>query len=394
MRIDELDYELPPERIATRAVEPRDAARLMVVRRPRNRKDGSIAPGQPPEVVHARVADLPELGIVGAGDVMVVNRVRVAPARFEGVRAATGGRVRGLWLPPEGGPDSRDAGWRVMLEAKGTLTPGERVTLDAAASLGLVASLGGGVWRATLEAGGRTTAEVLAAVGAVPLPPYILKQRRARGEAVDQREDAERYNTVFAPAPGMDPSTALDGLRSESELGVAAPTAGLHFTAGLLARLDAAGVRRAAVTLCVGPGTFLPIRGDTVEGHTMHREWCSVPPDTVAALRAARAASRRVFVVGTTTVRTLESLPRDLPDGAGWAGDTDLYIHPQAVARGGFTWRYTDALMTNFHLPRSTLLAMVAALPGVGLDTLMRLYRTAIDEGYRFYSYGDAMVVV
>ncbi len=208
--------------------------------------------------------------------------------------------------------------------------------------------------------------------------------RRAReraGDAADLPGDAARYQTVFA-----DP-------RPEAARSVAAPTAGLHLTPAVLDALAAAGVGRAAVTLEVGPGTFLPVKHDVLDDHPMHAERWHASAATLGALATNRRAGGRVLAVGTTSVRTLESLPSPLPDpppAAGLSDDTNLFIRPDA----GFTFRNTDLLLTNFHLPRSTLLALVAALPGVGLDRLLGWYAEAIAEGYRFYSFGDAMVVV
>ncbi len=357
MRIEALDYDLPPELIATEPAEPRDSARLMVIHRDSGR------------IEHRRVRDLPDLGVFQPGDLIVVNQTRVLPARFEAVRAGTGGKVRGLYLAS---PDPQH--WHVMLETRGKLTPGERIILDDRAGFTLVEPRGGGEWLARYTG----DADALQRLGATPLPPYIQKARKQAGGPEVTPEDAQRYNTVYAAEPGS----------------VAAPTAGLHFTPELLNRLEAAGARRAAVTLHVGLGTFAPIRVDDVDQHPIHREWIEIPPATIAALREART----VTPIGTTSVRALESLPpRKQATTAqcphGHRGETDLYITPAAVA-AGFRFRFTDHLLTNFHLPRSTLLALVASLPGVGLERLHDWYRQAIAERYRFYSYGDAMLIV
>ncbi|MEX0744800.1 MAG: tRNA preQ1(34) S-adenosylmethionine ribosyltransferase-isomerase QueA [Phycisphaeraceae bacterium] len=364
MRADQLDYVLPDRLIATRPAEPRDAARLMVVHRDTGR------------VEHRHVRDLPDLGIVEPGDLLVANRTRVLPAAFEGVRERTGGKVGGLYLR------SLDAQtWQVMLESRGRLQPGERIVLAEAgererepAVLELTESVGGGQWQVRCL-GDEPVEALLGRVGHTPLPPYIQRARKARDEAAQSGDDPTRYNTVFADVPGS----------------VAAPTAGLHFTDALLARLDAVGVRRTTLTLHVGPGTFMPIRSETLDEHEMHEEWINVPAAALDALRHTRQAGRRTLVVGTTSVRALESLPEqwDAIDGD-FTTNTRLFIRPDA----GFRFRFTDRLMTNFHLPRSTLLAMVAALPGVGLDRLMQWYAEAIDREYRFYSYGDAMLIV
>jgi S-adenosylmethionine:tRNA ribosyltransferase-isomerase len=352
MRTADLDYELPTDRIAVSPAEPRDAARLMVVRR----AAGTIE--------HRRVRDLPELGVVGRGDLMVVNQSRVLPARFEGVRVGTGGRVSGLHLC-----EPRRGTWRVLIEARGSLRPGETIRLADDAALRLEHRIERGEWEAALE-GDVDTLTLLSRVGTPPLPPYIRRARRALHLPQVSPEDTPRYNTVYAREPGS----------------VAAPTAGLHFTPDLLTRLDAMGVERAAVTLHVGLGTFAPVEVDQLESHRLHSEWTHVPAATLAALARARAACGRILAVGTTTVRTLESLPEPPPE-ADHTADTALMILP------GFAFRYTDLLLTNFHLPRSTLMALVAALPGVGVDNLRQWYAVAIAEGYRFYSYGDAMLL-
>lgn len=366
MKTDALDYDLPDDRIATTPAEPRDSARLLLVRR----GTGVIE--------HRRVADLPRLGVVQPGDLMLVNQTRVLPAYLECQRTATGGKVSGLYV----GSDTRGR-WQVMLESRGTLKPGETIALGDSDNIAntdtleLIEPLGGGQWLAQLQADADTPS-VLERVGRTPLPPYIRKQRRKLGLDDLNDDDLQRYNTVYAGLAGS----------------VAAPTAGLHFTDRLLDELSTMGVGRAAVDLHVGPGTFAPVRSDTLEEHAMHEEWFSVPRHTLDAIRDTRAAGGRLFVVGTTTVRALESLPADAmePDAhpEGVTATTDLFIHPDAH----FTFRFTDRLMTNFHLPKSTLLALVASLPGVGLGRLMDAYRQAVDERYRFYSYGDAMIVV
>lgn len=357
MRTDALDYHLPPGRIATRPAEPRDAARLLLA----DRATGSVS--------HHRVRDLPGLGLFAASDLLVLNQTRVIPASFEGTRRATGGRVRGLYLHA---PDARH--WRVMLEARGTLGKQERIDLDGRTHLTLTERIEGGEWLARYH-GDEPTEALLQRLGRPPLPPYIHKARRAQREPEQRSDDVERYNTVYARDAGS----------------VAAPTAGLHFTPELLAALEAQGVRRATVTLHVGRGTFEPVRTDTLDAHRMHEEWIHVPQDTIAALRETRRAGGRILAVGTTTVRALESLPEPIETiREDYTARTDLFIHPEAE----FRFRFTDRLLTNFHLPRSTLLAMVAALPGVGLGRLMQWYQAAINEQYRFYSYGDAMLIV
>ncbi len=366
VRTDALDFDLPDGLIATTPAEPRDSARLMVIHR------------ETQTLEHRRVRDLPELGVVKSGDLMVVNRSRVLPAYLEGVRTKTDGKVTGLFLDTE-----PNGVWSLMIETRGKPEPGETITLGDELNLELLKRTAPGMWSAqprnatgaTLDQGRSFAA--LQRVGRPPLPPYIRKARKTLGLPELNEADVARYNTVYADDPGS----------------VAAPTAGLHFTPELLTRLDQLEVRRAGVTLHVGVGTFMPVRADHLDDHDMHAERYHVPADTLTALHDTRQRGGRTLVVGTTAVRTLESLPHPLPDAVerpdGLAGETRLFIRPDA----GFTFRHTDALLTNFHLPRSTLLAMVAALPGVGLENLLAWYREAIEHGYRFYSYGDAMLL-
>ncbi len=370
----DLEYDLPPALVATKAAEPRDAAKLMVVRRD---ADCSIE--------HRHVRDLAtnigeSTGILQPGDLLVFNQSRVLPAFLEGVRMNTGGRVTGLYLESAQSTADHAVRWRVMLESRGKLQVGEHITLDDNASLELIEGEGGGQWIVALHAN-TDTFTVLNRVGQTPLPPYIQTARRKAAQAERTPEDQERYNTVYATDPGS----------------VAAPTAGLHFTDELLASLDAVGIGRAFVTLHVGLGTFAPVRAERVEEHNIHSEWINVPAATIAELKATRDAAGRIIPVGTTTVRALESLPdnwRDAEHAAGYSTDTSLYITPPEDVNAGYPFRFTDALMTNFHLPRSTLLALVAALPSVGLARLKDAYRVAIENEYRFYSYGDAMIVL
>jgi len=364
VRTQALDYHLPDDLIATQPAEPRDSARLLLLRRDTKTLE------------HHRVSDLPRLGVLQSGDLMLVNQTRVLPAYITGQRTTTGGRVSGLYL--ESDPQGR---WHLLLESRGSLKPGETITLgeDTAspAQLELIESAGGGAWVAQLK-NDENAAAVLNRIGRTPLPPYIRKQRRKLGLDEVNTADQQRYNTVYAGAAGS----------------VAAPTAGLHFTQPLLSAIENLGVRRAAVDLHVGIGTFAPVRSDTLESHEMHAESYTVPRSTLDLIQQTRAAGGRLFVVGTTTVRALESLPADAlepgryPDGI--SATTRLFIHPDA----GFTFRFVDRLMTNFHLPRSTLLAMIASLPGVGLDRLQQTYAQAVENRYRFYSYGDAMLIV
>jgi len=337
MRLAELDYPLPEALIAQAPAPERAAARLLVL-------DRGGAP-----LRHAHVGDLP--GFLRAGDVLVVNDTRVIPARVPG-RRPSGGRLELLFVAPLG----EDGEWEVLV--RGTPRPGERVHL-AGGRGEWVAPLGDGRWRLRLALDEPALAW-LERVGEVPLPPYV---RRAPTAA-----DRERYQTVYARAPGA----------------VAAPTAGLHLTRELLGAIAAAGVRVATLTLHVGPGTFLPVRSNDLEQHVMAPEPSDIPPPTVEAIGAARAEGGRVIAVGTTTVRALESASADGALHAG-PGAAALFIRP------GHRFRVVDGLLTNFHLPRSTLLALVAAF--AGWDRIRAAYAEAVRLGYRFYSYGDAMLI-
>jgi S-adenosylmethionine:tRNA ribosyltransferase-isomerase len=336
VRTDELDYGLPPERIAQTPAEPRDAARLLVDR----------GPGQPPD--HTTVRELPRL--LRAGDLLVVNDTRVLPARLR-LRKATGGAVEVLLLQQDADPSG--GGWEALVRPArrvpaGTRLEGDRLWVE------VCDSLPDGRRRVRLHHDADDDLAALAGVGEVPLPPYITAPLA----------DPERYQTVYARSP-----------RS-----VAAPTAGLHLTAELLARLEAAGVELARVELAVGLGTFRPIAADDVAGHVMHAERYAVPAATSAALAAARARGGRVVAVGTTVVRALESMA-----ATGDAeGSTELFI------RRPHRFAHVDLLLTNFHTPRSSLLAMVDAFVGARWRAL---YDEALATGYRFLSFGDAMLL-
>ncbi|MBK7404309.1 MAG: tRNA preQ1(34) S-adenosylmethionine ribosyltransferase-isomerase QueA [Phycisphaerales bacterium] len=385
LRTDALDYELPPGRIATHPVEPRDAARLLVVRQ---------EAGWTPE--HRHIRDLPEL--LGAGDRMVVNTSRVLPARFLGVREDTGGHAEGLYL--HDAPEASPGHWIAMIKAR-RHRPGARIRLTRAGkpsafSLELVALAphAPGAWLVRLLAdlpsadGPPSALEVLEAVGLTPLPPYILAARKAGHDAGDDAIDRDQYQTVYAGA--------------EQAGSVAAPTAGLHFTPALLARLCAAGVARTEVVLHVGAGTFKPVETDLVEQHPMHAEWCSMNERAVGEVEATRAAGGRVFAIGTTSARTLESYAPRAEERATPPG----HLSTRLLVTPGHAFRWVDGLLTNFHLPRSTLMALVAARlqepdeppladgtpPGVA--RLKSLYAAALDRGYRFYSFGDAMLIL
>lgn len=365
-----LQYDLPPELIATRPAEPRDSARLLVVRR-----------DDPQRIEHRRFSDLVEF--LNPGDRLVFNTSWVVPARIQGVRADTAGKVEGLFLHAiEGGL------WEVMLQAGSRLAPGMNIRLHgrdrqpSRFTLRLDRKAGDG-WRAELRQGpemervSSDASEVLSVVGLSPIPPYILNARKSSTDHIADDQDRRWYQAVYASA--------------QSKGSVAAPTAGLHFTQGLLETLAAKGVARTDATLHVGPGTFKPIQTEFVEQHAMHPEWCRLSAVGIDALEQTKSAGGRIVPVGTTSVRTLESLPDPIPDALrrdGFSAETRLLITP------GHQFRWTDALITNFHLPGSTLLALVAALLPGGVPQLLEIYRVAIAERYRFYSYGDAMLIL
>ncbi|MBU6411937.1 MAG: tRNA preQ1(34) S-adenosylmethionine ribosyltransferase-isomerase QueA [Planctomycetes bacterium] len=380
LRTDDLDYDLPQDRIATVAAEPRDAARLMVLPR-----DGEAC-----EL--ATMADLPRF--LRAGDLLVFNATRVMPARLLG-KKPSGGKVEGLYLSPgprEGpartwiamlGASHLHVGTEVELFEPGGEPSGVRLRLlrrDVTESTAWVVEVVGGEQA-------ESDLTILERCGLTPLPPYIRKAREKQGIAVADEMDRERYQTVYAHA---------DETRIGSCGGsVAAPTAGLHFTERLLARLDAQGVGRAEVTLHVGTGTFKSVETEFVEQHPMHEEWCTMSAEAVGMVLETRKRGGRVIAVGTTAARTLESYAAVVGDGAGAVPGS---ISTRILITPGYGWRWVDGMVTNFHLPRSTLMAMVASrLDGEGGDGLKRLkdaYVRALTEGFRFYSYGDGMLIV
>lgn len=385
-----LDYHLPTDRIAVRPAEPRDSARLMVV----SRADPSL-------LQHLHIRDLPSL--LRPEDLLIFNTTRVLPARLRARWTLSpsghgGGRVDALFLD-----SPSPAIWSLLLSSKRRLRPGATLELlrpDGQPSsvilelLDRAPSDSGGdaphsfAWSARLHPphDNATPTDLLNSLGATPLPPYILRARKDAHLELDDDLDRAWYQTVYAKTPGS----------------VAAPTAGLHFTPALLAQLSANHVRRADITLHVGMGTFKPIEAESVDEHPMHEEWCEVPNATLDAISATRARHARAVVIGTTTARALESATSGLltPTADSLQGPTKILIAP------GHHWSACDALLTNFHLPRSTLLAMVASLFSSaaatddrpshvpGLQRLLSLYEIAIREGYRFYSYGDAMLIL
>ena len=339
----DFDYHLPPELIAQDPLPERDQSRLLVL----NRADGTIE--------HSRFGRLPDY--LSPGDCLVLNDTRVVPAKFQ-ARRATGGKVRGLFLTES------DGIWQVMLRPSSRLNPGEALNLPGSrGKLTLLESLGKGLWSAKPEPSGQSL-EILEKIGRPPLPPYIKRSAEA-----DDRNDQQRYQTVFASQPGS----------------VAAPTAGLHFAERTFAELKDKGIAQAFVTLHVGLGTFAPVTAEKIEEHQMHAEWFGISADTAEKVNRARSAGGRTIAVGSTSLRVLESASSQglLTAHQGW---TDIFIKP------GYEFGITDAMLTNFHLPRSTLLVLVCAL--AGRDLIFEAYRQAIQKQYRFYSYGDAMLIL
>ena len=373
-RVSDYEYELSPERIARYPTARRDQSRLLVVPRDGGRFNHSV------------FTDLVDL--LNPGDVLVVNESRVRPARLlgrkptgapseilllrpwvggtgaDGGAAADGSAVvsgdsSASWSPEGGASSDEETLWEALVRPGGKLKPGRVVNIAPDFDVEIVdgAPGGGRIVRLVMDGSVR---EALEKHGHVPLPPYLERE--------DEPLDRERYQTVFARIPGS----------------VAAPTAGLHFTSELLETIAATGVERVAVTLDVGVGTFRPVEVDDPAEHDLHSERYFVPTETAGLINAARAEGRRIWAVGTTVVRTLESAARDGVVEAG-GGATDLFVRP------GYPFQVVDGLVTNFHLPRSTLLMLVAAF--AGYERTMEAYGGAVQEGYRFYSYGDAMVV-
>jgi len=369
MHTSDFDYHLPPELIAQTPLQPRDSSRLLVLPR-----DGG-------PLAHRRFTDI--LGYLQLGDLLVANESRVLPARLLGHKATTGGHIEALLLrpaaeqPATATPAAGNLVWEALVKPGRSLRPGTRIIFSSAARDGRPGPPAGVVLEAEIvgrtEIGGRLLRfdqppePWLDRIGVMPLPPYIH----------EPLADPERYQTVYARVPGS----------------AAAPTAGLHFTPRLITALREKGVQWTTVTLHIGLDTFRPVQEDDPRTHPMHREWYELPAATVAAINATRAAGRRVVVVGTTTVRVLETVAQEqglgdasndtLRPALGWS---QLFIYP------GFRFRVTDSLVTNFHLPRSTLLMLVSAL--VGRERLLAAYEEAVREAYRFYSFGDAMLIL
>lgn len=366
LTLADFDYHLPEDRIALHPVHPRDGARLMVVR-----------PGSPHEIADHVFRDLPDL--LSPGDCLVFNDTRVIPARLQGIRTREENRVRIEALLVK---RRDDCTWDAFAKPGKRLKPGDRVTFGEAGSVCLMGSLSAeivakgeeGLVTFRFDRAGAPLDEAIAAIGAMPLPPYILEARRRAGEAEGPAAEADPqdradYQTVFARRDGS----------------VAAPTASLHFTPELIARLAARGIDHAFVTLHVGAGTFLPVKAETIEAHRMHAEWGEVSEAVASRLNAVRAAGGRIVPVGTTACRLIESAAGE--DGVirPFLGETAIFIRP------GYRFQASDALITNFHLPKSTLLMLVSAF--AGLETMRRAYAHAIETGYRFFSYGDGSLI-
>jgi S-adenosylmethionine:tRNA ribosyltransferase-isomerase len=357
MRVDLFDFDLPEDRIALRPASPREAARLLVVR-----------PGAEPAMEDRFVGDLP--GLLRPGDAVVLNDTKVIPARLSGVRVRDGAGARmEIMLHSRAGPER----WRAFARPAKKLAVGDRIRFGEAAEstacelvrLDAEVEEKGEAGEVVLRFSfaGAYLDEAIARLGEIPLPPYIAGKRPA-----DDRDQAD-YQTVYAREEGA----------------VAAPTAGLHFTDALFHELEAHGVSPHFVTLHVGAGTFLPVKAQDTADHRMHAEWGTVDASTADALNAVRARGGRVVAIGTTSLRLLESAVREDGALAPFSGETAIFITP------GHRFLAVDALMTNFHLPRSTLFMLVAAFSG--LETMGAAYAHAVASGYRFYSYGDASLL-
>ncbi|MBT0956436.1 tRNA preQ1(34) S-adenosylmethionine ribosyltransferase-isomerase QueA [Alphaproteobacteria bacterium KMM 3653] len=349
MQLSDFDFDLPEGLIATRPAVPRTAARLLVAQGEAGIED-------------AQVADLTRY--LRAGDRLVLNNTRVIPARLTGQRrrdSAQGpvsAKIEVTLLSPEPGGD-----WRALAKPLRKINPGEVVEFGEGLNATVGAIADGQVTLAFSKTGAEFDAAI-EALGAMPLPPYIAAKRAA------DAQDRTDYQTVFAKRNGA----------------VAAPTASLHFDEALLASLREMGVEISEVTLHVGAGTFLPVKVDNIEEHKMHAEWGEVTPQAAAEIAATRAAGGRVIPVGTTALRLIESAAAQTGGIAPWVGETDIFIRP------GFTFHVADGLMTNFHLPKSTLMMLVSALMGV--ERIKDIYAHAIGGGYRFFSYGDSSLLL
>jgi S-adenosylmethionine:tRNA ribosyltransferase-isomerase len=355
MHTDDFDYPLPEELIAQAPLPRRDASRLLHVQR----ESGAWA--------HRRFTGLPAL--VRRGDLLVLNDSRVIPARLLGRKADTGGRVELLLVRPAAdvAPEAALAGeakgiaWTCLGQASKPIRPGAKLEFDGGLTAEVVEARGGGEFVVRFTSSLASLQAALELAGRLPLPPYIHRAPSA--------DDAERYQTIYARTLGS----------------VAAPTAGLHFTHEVFAGLDAAGVRRVTVTLDVGPGTFLPVREGDVSQHKMHAERFTISDETARAIAETKRAGGRVIAVGTTVTRALEASAVETGEVRAGAGETAIFITP------GFRFRAIDALVTNFHLPKSTLVMLVSAF--LGRERTLAAYAEAVRERYRFFSYGDSMFI-
>ncbi len=356
MRVDLFDFDLPEENIALRPASPRDSARLLVVR-----------PESDPVLADHRVSDLPSF--LKPGDALVFNDTKVIPAQLEGIRhrEGAGGQQVSATLHMRVAPDR----WKAFAKPGKRIKIGDRIEFGHGGNACLIGSLAatvedkgeGGEVTLRFDLSGPLLDEAIMAVGHIPLPPYIAAKRPE--DAQDQKD----YQTIYAREEGA----------------VAAPTAGLHFTPDLFANLDAAGIERHFVTLHVGAGTFLPVKADDTAEHKMHQEIGHVSTETAARLNAVKRAGGRIVCVGTTSLRLIESAAADDGTVKPWSGATGIFITP------GYRFKAVDMLMTNFHLPRSTLFMLVSAFSG--LETMRAAYAHAIETGYRFYSYGDSSLL-
>ncbi len=350
--LSDYNYELPESLIAKMPLASRDASRLMVV----DRKNNTF--------YHSHINELPQL--LNQGDRLILNDTKVVPAKLFGFRTATGGKWSGLYLGC-----NEEGHWRIIGQTKGKLQPGESITITPAhgvdSSEKLLLTLiqkeneTEGTWITKVDQN-RSPEKLLQQFGTMPLPPYI--QRNLASE-----NDWERYQTVYASAAGA----------------VAAPTAGLHFSEKLMQQCAERGIDKSTVTLHVGLGTFRPIAVENLDDHQMHSEWCELTAETIQQIEQTHSAGSRIVAVGTTSVRTLESAYRKQPPTS-FVRETNLFIRP------GFQFNAIDCLLTNFHLPKSSLLVLVSAF--AGYDLIREAYRAAIAEEYRFFSYGDAMLIL
>lgn len=337
MKVDDFDFDLPVENIAQAPARPRDSARLLHV------ADGRLA--------DLTIRDLP--GLFQPGDILVSNDTKVIPARLTGKR---GDAKMEVTLHKR----IDEATWHAFARPAKKLKPSDVIVFADTFSATVADKMDAGEVRLVFNKSGPDLMAALDAFGVMPLPPYIKRAREGKAEDLDD------YQTLFADKPGA----------------VAAPTAGLHFTPELLAAIEAQGVKTARLTLHVGAGTFLPVKVDAIADHKMHSEWGEITIEAATAINAARAAGGRIIAVGTTSLRLLESAADDTGTLHPFLDETDIFITP------GYRFKIVDRLMTNFHLPRSTLFMLVSAF--AGFEQMKGAYKHAIDSGYRFYSYGDA----